>query len=792
MFRRAVLLGVLSLGLSLGGASCRKQEASGSGSMEVGLLQRVKDATVLIRAGAASGSGFVVSAGQGRHRVVTNHHVIASEEGGGAPSLQVIYRSGTGQEVTRQARVIAKDQGNDLAVLEVEDTAGVEVEPLTEGVAPRETLGLYAVGFPFGEMLSLNEHHPAATITRGSVSSLRRSRLGALEAIQVDSAFNPGNSGGPVVDVEGRLLGVAVATILGTNISFVIPWERVEALLDARAADVHVGALPEGCEESCEVPVTLEVSNPDGVVQELELRVIHPDAAFLTRSRTPPYAPEGESHARVSHQGVGPVKLAATVAYRPGSETYLQVGYVTGKSSRTYDLPLRLPAPLKPSAKIVKQVPVTKEPALPPEAAFEKIDLERPLVDAQVADGGRLVVLRMEGQASVSILDVKSRRIVHTLELPEPQFLFAAGGTSLVVYLPTLKLFHRYSLTTFEREKLSRFMLEGAVLQLVMGSANAERALVVRDVPETAGNDPLTLLDVQTLEPMPARRGVGTAPPQRTGENQRPFYGSSSFRYEWRVNPQGTIFTAMRPATSPEGIYVGRVVENRLEFQYRHDSSGVLLVGGDGAIYGRGRTFAQDLTPLAQVPQNQLLPAVGAMLYLALPLNTLGSTVKARPALYVVGKDVPLASQLPIDFEWPRQLDSTTTGLTFDRRLMLLPAVGALVVVTPDRKQVRIFDFPALLRAQAPEYLYVRSVPPLEVAVGTRYAYQLDVRSTAGGVKLALEAGPEGMSVSLDGIVGWSVPRNARSAERVVIRATDRLGSSVLHAFPLTVRGGTP
>ncbi|RKH55722.1 serine protease [Corallococcus aberystwythensis] len=784
---------MVSLWLSVG-PSCRKQEAPASspGSMEAGLLERVKDATVLIRSEESSGSGFVVSTGQGRHRVVTNHHVVELKDGRLSTSLQVTYRSGTGREVTRQARVIAKDRGNDLALLEVADTAGLEVEPLDEGVAARETLGLYAVGFPFGEMLSFDEQLPAATLTRGSVSSLRRSRLGALETIQVDSAFNPGNSGGPVVDVEGRLLGVAVATVRGTNISFVIPWERVEALLESRAAEVQVGALPEGCEDACDVPMTLEVSNPDGVVKELELRVIHADEAFLSFARTPPYAPEGESHKRVSHQGAGRVKLAATVTFRSGSETYVQVGYVTEKGSRTYDLPLRLGTLREPSARTARAAPVAKEQALPPEAAFEKLDLERPLVDAQVADGGRLVVLRMEGLASVSILDVKARRIVHTLELPEPQFLFAAGGTSLLVYLPTLKLFHRYSLTTFEREKIGRFMLGGPVLHLVMGNANAERALVIRDVPDTRGNDPLTLLDVQKLEPVTAPRAVGTAPPQWALEKQRPVDSSKAFSYAWRANPQGTVFTAMRPGVSPEGIYVGRVVENRLEFQYRHESGGLLLVGGDGAIYGRGRTFAQDLTPLTQLPNTQLLPAVGAMLYLGLPTSTASSKGGVRPALYVVGKDAPLAARLPIDFEWTEQPASASTGLFVDRRMMLLPAMGAVVVVPPDRKQVRLFDFPALLRSEAPEYLYVRSVPPLETAVGTRYAYQLEVRSTAGGVKLALEAGPEGMSVSPEGIVGWSVPRNARAAERVVIRATDRLGSSVLHAFPLTVRGGTP
>lgn len=784
MFRRVVLLGVLSLCLSVGGASCRKQEASASspGSMDAALLERIKGATVFINTGGTSGTGFVVSAGQGRHRVVTNHHVIALEEERHSPSYQIIYRSGTPQEVSRQARVIAKDLGNDLALLEVSNAADIEVEPLDEGVTPRETLGLYAVGFPFGQMLS-PDHRPTATITRGSVSSLRRGRLGALEAIQVDSDFNPGNSGGPVVDVEGRLLGVAVATLRGTNISFVIPWERVQLLLEGRAANVMVGSLPEDCEEACDVPVTVEVSNPDGAVQELELRLVNPDEAFFKRSRVPPYEAEGKSHTSVAHQNVGTVKLVANVAWRADSDTFVQVGYVTGKGSRSYDLPVRLPTPSKPT---VKTTPVAKEQPLPPEAAFEKVDLERSLVDAQVADGGRLIVLRMEGLSSVSILDVKSRRIVRTLEMPESQFLYAAGGTSLLVYLPTLKLFHRYNLTTFELEKIGRYMMVTPVSQLLMGSDNGDRALIIRDLKDARGSDPYTLMDVQKLEPLPVPRASAKTEALR---NNRP--SSFFYAYLWHTNPQATIFTAMQPEISPQGIYVARIVENQLEFQHQHDSAGLLLVGGDGVVYGRGRTLAQDLVSLTQVPDNVLIPAVGGMLFLGLPSNAIALNAKVRPALYVAGKEVPLAAQLPIDFEWS-QPNTVKTRLTYERRLMLLPAAGAVVVVAPDQKQVRIFDFPAILRSAAPEYLYVRSVPPLEVKVGTRYTYQLEVRSTAGGVKLALEAGPEGMTVSPDGIVGWNVPPNTRSSQRVVIRATDRLGSSVLHSFPLTVLGGLP
>ena len=82
-------------------------------------------------------------------------------------------------------------------------------EPISMAVNPelRETLEVFVIGFPFGKLLGGRKGNPAPTVGRGFVSSLRRNNDNEIIAVQIDGALNPGNSGGPILDREGRLLG---------------------------------------------------------------------------------------------------------------------------------------------------------------------------------------------------------------------------------------------------------------------------------------------------------------------------------------------------------------------------------------------------------------------------------------------------------------------------------------------------------------------------------------------------------------------------------------------------------
>ncbi len=173
----------------------------------------------------SSGSGWVFDS-QGH--VVTNAHVVAA-------ATQIRVQFADARVVS--ASVVGMDLAGDIAVLRVEP--GDHLIPLRRATGLRLTKGdrVFAFGSPFNFKFSMSE---------GVVSALGRSARTATgfvspaNFIQTDAAVNPGNSGGPLVDVRGRLVGmnVAIATAQDTQgtsegqsagISFAIPLAAIES-----------------------------------------------------------------------------------------------------------------------------------------------------------------------------------------------------------------------------------------------------------------------------------------------------------------------------------------------------------------------------------------------------------------------------------------------------------------------------------------------------------------------------------------------------------------------------------
>src|SRR3954467_339569 len=161
------------------------------------IYKRVSPGVVFVEAGqTATGSGFVFD--QAGH-IVTNDHVVE-----GANSFQV--RIGADNKVI-PATLVGKDPSSDLAVLKV-DPGQVPggLKPLELGDSTKLEPGdqAIAIGSPFGL---------EGTVTSGIVSALGRTiqapnGFPIANAVQTDAAINPGNSGGPLLDGNGRVIGV--------------------------------------------------------------------------------------------------------------------------------------------------------------------------------------------------------------------------------------------------------------------------------------------------------------------------------------------------------------------------------------------------------------------------------------------------------------------------------------------------------------------------------------------------------------------------------------------------------
>jgi S1-C subfamily serine protease len=165
------------------------------------------------------GSGFVID--RAGH-IVTNYHVIQ-----GAQQIQVSF---SGQDEIK-ATVVGKDASTDTAVLKI-DAHARALTPLQLGNSDAVTVGdaVYAIGNPFGF---------TRTLTTGVVSAVQRqieapNSLKIDHAIQTDAAINHGNSGGPLIDAAGRVIGVTSQISTGTTgqqgnlgIGFAVPVNTV-------------------------------------------------------------------------------------------------------------------------------------------------------------------------------------------------------------------------------------------------------------------------------------------------------------------------------------------------------------------------------------------------------------------------------------------------------------------------------------------------------------------------------------------------------------------------------------
>jgi S1-C subfamily serine protease len=209
------------------------------------------------RRAGGSGSGFLFTPDG---FLLTNHHVVRG-------SSRVRVRLNDGREVS--GRVIGADPWTDVAVVQA-DASGLPHAQLGESAGLRVGQLVVAIGSPFGF---------DSTVTAGVVSALGRtlrSITGHLvdNVIQTDAALNPGNSGGPLLDSQGRVIGINTAIIHSAQgICFAIPINMAKRIVPqlmqhGRVVRGYLGL------HGRDVPVARHLARQFGLNQESGVEVI--------------------------------------------------------------------------------------------------------------------------------------------------------------------------------------------------------------------------------------------------------------------------------------------------------------------------------------------------------------------------------------------------------------------------------------------------------------------------------------------------------------------------------------
>jgi S1-C subfamily serine protease len=169
------------------------------------------------------GSGFILDK---EGHILTNNHVIED-----AQLVEVTLSNGKHYKAT----VVGIDNNHDLALLQIKDASDLTPATLAESSNPVVGQRVYAIGNPFGF---------SGTMTRGIISAIRSVQMPSgnkiEDAIQTDASVNPGNSGGPLLNSRGEVIGIT--TLIASNpnggadqsagIGFAIPIQTAKATID--------------------------------------------------------------------------------------------------------------------------------------------------------------------------------------------------------------------------------------------------------------------------------------------------------------------------------------------------------------------------------------------------------------------------------------------------------------------------------------------------------------------------------------------------------------------------------
>ena len=277
--------------------------------------------------GAGEGSGIVLSEDG---LILTNNHVVEAAADGG--ELTVVFNDGRRAD----ASIVGRAPSSDLAVIKAADVSGLT--PAELGRSDDLAVGqqVVAIGSPLGL---------SGTVTTGIVSSLDRPvRAGGessdqttvLDAIQTDAAINPGNSGGPLVDDQGRVIGInsAIAS-LGSGegqsgsigLGFAIPIDQARRIADELTKNG----------KATQAVLGVSVAGAQGQATESGATVARVEAGSAAEQAG---IKAGEVITKIDDRAIedSDELVAAVRSHAPGDTVKIEVG--DGQNQRTIDVTL--------------------------------------------------------------------------------------------------------------------------------------------------------------------------------------------------------------------------------------------------------------------------------------------------------------------------------------------------------------------------------------------------------------------------------------------------------------------
>lgn len=812
-------------------------DARGDGDKlpKVEIGKRGKAATALVEVKGATGTAFCVhSSGL----FVTNEHVVRGT--GGDDVILVLNPSLENQKILK-AKVVRMDKATDLALLRATDAADLPSLSLgvVDGVA--ELAEVVACGFPLGKALAIDKkEYPAVSVNAGSVTSLRQ-KGGQLQSIQIDVSLTFGNSGGPVLDETGKVIGVVVSGRPGTGINQAIPVNLLDNFL--KTPDVSF-TTPELTRANLEQPV------------EFKAKVV----SFMPKAPEPALKLILQAGDQVAREY--PMKkldgfwvATAAPAAKAAARVELSVQFATANVTGTTDdvvfkvggKPMRLsgvrriefkskPSVLLADGRTSVEGEIAGLGSVEIDLAGQKVKLDLAKATQLIVQAGpeinsviATVVATVEGK---EVARVESRMLVREATKLEPadpssvvilppaieddkiakkladtfdDVVVGGGGRYLIFHLPKLK---KLAVFDVNEARVTKYIslaedditftagLDSVVIGLKQANKLERWSLTTFELEKSAAppfNENITgvLMGHASNGPLVANGfflDLGSfkkLPVLSDKGNERPL-GSASGRF---ASGDGTVFGSWKSNQSPVEaitfVYEGGVVKRYEGGELMH-----VIPGPDGrSVYTAKGVVSPTLSrgDAYDSTYGYCLPALRGDYFLSLSPAQAGKG--GGFMVYLRGLKQPVA-----------KLDKAEHGVTFDgwdrerfgpwKRVYFVPDANVIAVLPASNDQVVLmkFDANAALEKSGLDYLIATSQPLPEVKAGTKFTYPIKVKAKDKKVTFQLDSGPKGMAVSADGVVTWSVPVDALEGKHdVILTVRTESGREMFHTFVVKV-----
>lgn len=290
------------------------------------VLEKVRNACVFIRTESTEGTGFLTLRQGNRGVIVTAAHVITIDDRV-SQSIQVFFNSGSDDQVALTPTVIGVDQEQDIAFLRVPADKLPDPLVLSPEATIAETMDVVLAGFPYGGKMAIGRKNPTLSISKGGISSVRMGPTDSAAVIQLDANVNPGNSGGPVINLKGEVIGVVLAKIDGTQLGFATPAKSVFNDLQGDVTGVTMADY-EGKERKRRCILKGTLVDPLSKVREVQVQVGALDsipAAKLRTFKEWPSLPHKAQHVATITQGEFEVEFPLPLDNLPIDESFVQL-----------------------------------------------------------------------------------------------------------------------------------------------------------------------------------------------------------------------------------------------------------------------------------------------------------------------------------------------------------------------------------------------------------------------------------------------------------------------------------